>query len=70
MFATITKAGIMRVWETEDLTCITRGTPGVGKKIEGTCICIAEDNSVVTGWSDGFIRSYNIDKTAYSTLAW
>ena len=33
MFATITKAGIMRVWETEDLTCLTRGTPGVGKKI-------------------------------------
>jgi len=48
----------MRVWETEDLTIVTRGTPGVGKNIKGTCVCIAEDKTVVTGWGDGFIRCF------------
>jgi len=58
IFATITQNGIMRVWETEDLTIVTRGTPGVGKNIKGTCVCIAEDKTVVTGWGDGFIRCF------------
>ena len=56
----------MRVWETEDLTCVTRGTCGVGKNIEGKCVCMAEDNTVVTGWDDGFIRCFTISKHAYS----
>lgn len=62
----------MRVWETEDLTIVTRGSPGVGKqsRIQGTCCCIAEDKSVVTGWSDGFIRAFQITKHPYSPLLW
>jgi len=68
IFASITSNGIMRVWETEDLTIVTRGTPGIGKGISGESICIAEDRSVVTGWSDGFIRCYEITKHAYSPL--
>ena len=60
----------MRVWETEDLTILTKGTPGLGKKIAGSCVCIAEDKTVVSGWNDGFIRCYKISKHAYSPLAW
>jgi hypothetical protein len=33
IFASITSNGIMRVWETEDLTIVTRGTPGIGKGV-------------------------------------
>ena len=60
----------MRVWETEDLSIVTRGTPGIGKVIQGTSVCLAEDKTVVTGWSDGFIRCYSITKHPYSPLAW
>ena len=67
IFATVTDGGVMRVWETEDLTIVTRGTPGIGKGHRGTCVCLAEDQSVVTGWSDGFIRCYEISKHPYSS---
>ena len=60
----------MRLWDTEELTIITRGTPGVGKNVEGTCCCIADDETVVTGWNDGFIRCYEMSKNTFSAMQW
>ena len=33
-------------------------------------MCIAEDKTVVTGWSDGFIRCFEITKHPFSPMVW
>jgi hypothetical protein len=39
-------------------------------KLYGTTVTIAEDNSIVCGYSDGFIRAFKITNKAFSPVVW
>jgi len=70
IFATIDHAGLVLVWDIDNLVVKTRMSPGTLKKPKGTCLCIADDNSIVTGWEDGFIRAFEVTDSKFSPLKW
>jgi len=69
-FATIDYAGIILVWDINTLSVITRCSPTALNKPKGKCLCIADDDTIVSGWGDGFIRCFEISKSKNSSMKW
>lgn len=57
-FTTIDSSGLTYVWDNNDLNIITKCTPGNMGKAQGTCVTISEDDMIICGYTDGFIRAY------------
>jgi cilia- and flagella-associated protein 52 len=70
LFATIDIAGIVLVWDINNLNVLTRCIPNNTQKPKGRCVCVADDGTVVSGWEDGFIRCFEVSQKKYSTQAW
>lgn len=70
IFATIDGGGNAIVWDTSNLNAITRTTPGTNNRVPGMSVCIAEDNSIVCGYQDGFIRAFDVTGNRFSPLKW
>lgn len=70
IFTTIDGGGNAIVWDMNNLTAITRATPGTINRAPGVSICIGDDNSIICGYQDGFIRAFDITGKAYSPLKW
>ena len=70
IFASIDQAGVILVWDIESLNVITRCVPGSTNKPRGRSVCIADDDTIVSGWQDGFIRCFEISKQSKATLKW
>lgn len=56
-FTVIDETGILKIWDNSEYKTIF--TASGGKNVEGMSCCLAEDNTIVTGWSDGFIRCFD-----------
>ena len=69
-FATIDSGGNILAWDTNSLNVITRCTPNSLNKPKGLSVCIADDNTIVSGWNDGFVRCFEITKNRISPLKW
>jgi len=70
IFASIDQAGVILVWDIESLNVITRCSPNSSSKPRGRSVCIADDDTVVSGWQDGFIRCFEISKSNKAALKW
>ena len=53
-FTTIDETGIVKIWDNNEYK--TMFTASGGRGSEGCSCHVAEDKTIVTGWSDGFIR--------------
>jgi len=69
-FATLDYAGIILVWDINTLGVVTRCSPSSLSKPKGRCLCIADDDTIVSGWEDGFIRCFEITKSKTSGMKW
>ena len=57
-FVSIDDNGISKIWDLSDYKSIFTGHSG--RQIGGSSCCIAlDDDSIVTGWKDGFIRAFD-----------
>ena len=57
-FLSIDENGATKIWDLSEYKSIFTGT--TGKMNSGSSCCIAlDDDSIVTGWRDGFIRCFN-----------
>lgn len=57
-FLCIDENGSVKMWDLSEYKSVFTGFPGKGSK--GSACCIAKDDqSIVTGWRDGFIRAYD-----------
>jgi FOG: WD40 repeat len=70
IFATIDHAGQIIVWDLNTLNVITRCTSGTINKAKGMSVCIADDDTIVSGWDDGFIRCFEVSDKKYSAMKW
>lgn len=70
IFATIDTLGYIYVWDNNDFNIITKCTPGTMNKVHGTTVTIAEDNTVIGGFDDGFIRCFAISNKKFSPVKW
>lgn len=58
ILATGAANGEIKVWDTTDYTCLASlRMPKSGAVL---CLCILDDNSVISGWEDGFIRCHDL----------
>merc|ERR1711990_494849 len=55
MFGTVSRDGSVRVWDLHEYSILAQNS----EKCEGKCISFSGNVAVVTGWKDGFIRSYD-----------
>ena len=62
--------GFILVWDLNDLQVITRCSPSSMNRVRGTSIAIDDDNTIVSGWKDGFIRAFTITNKPISPLKW
>ncbi|EAS05346.1 zinc carboxypeptidase family protein, putative (macronuclear) [Tetrahymena thermophila SB210] len=69
-FATIDLNGYTYIWDNNEMNVITKFTPGQMMRTQGTCITIAEDETIVNGYSDGFVRAFQVSNKQYSPLKW
>jgi len=69
-FVSIDSSGVSYVWDNNDLNVITKCSPGNMNKSAGTCVAIAEDDTIICGYTDGFVRAYTITNKPYSPLKW
>jgi WD40 repeat protein len=54
----IDENGAVKLWDLSEYKSIF--TANTGKNSRGSSCCIAkDDSSIITGWRDGFIRSYD-----------
>jgi WD40 repeat protein len=57
-FVSIDESGAVKIWDLSEYRSIFTGT--TGKTNSGSSCCIAlDDDSIVTGWRDGFIRCFD-----------
>lgn len=57
-FLSIDENGVTKIWDLSEYKSIFTGT--TGRQNSGSSCCIAlDDDSVITGWRDGFIRCFN-----------
>lgn len=57
-FVSIDENGCSKIWDLSEYKAIFNGT--IGKQIGGSSCCIAlDDDSIMTGWRDGFIRCFD-----------
>jgi cilia- and flagella-associated protein 52 len=70
LFATIDLAGIILVWDINNMNVLTRCLPANTQKPKGRCVSIADDGTVVSGWEDGFIRCFEVSQKKFSGQAW
>lgn len=56
-FTCIDETGILKIWDNSEYKTVF--TASGGKNSEGCSCCLAEDGTIVTGWSDGFIRCFD-----------
>ena len=56
-FVTIDETGIVKMWDSGEYKTIF--TASGGNQNSGTCCCIADDGSVITGWRCGSIRCFD-----------
>ena len=58
LFATGTYQGELRVWDIADYTCLAllRVETKAGSV---TCLAVAENGSIISGWTDGFLRCHD-----------
>ncbi len=57
VFATIDEGGIVKLWDGGEYK--TTFTASGGNQTQGVCVCIAEDQSIITGWRDGSIKAFD-----------
>ena len=61
----IDEHGIVKIWDLSEYRSVFTGS--TGKQNSGSSCCIAlDDDSIVTGWRDGFIRAF--DRTSQSII--
>jgi len=64
-FVSIDEHGIVKIWDLSEYRSVFTGT--TGKQNSGSSCCIAlDDDSIVTGWRDGFIRAF--DRTSQQII--
>ena len=57
-FLSIDENGVSKIWDLSEYKAIF--TASTGRQNSGSSCCIAlDDDSVITGWRDGFIRCFN-----------
>ena len=56
-FVCIDECGSVKLWDSSEYKSVFSCIPAKGAR--GSSCCIAEDNSLITGWRDGFIRCYD-----------
>ena len=57
-FISIDSNGALKLWDLSDYKCIYTGYPN--KAASGVSVSFAkDDNTVMSGWSDGFLRCFN-----------
>jgi len=54
-FATVSRDGSVRIWDLHEYSIVAQNS----ERCEGKCISYDENIAVVTGWADGFIRSFD-----------
>jgi WD40 repeat protein len=65
-FACIDENGFVKLWDSSEYKTTFTAMPN--KQCKGTSVCIGlNDNSLITGWRDGFIRAYD---TQSKTQIW
>lgn len=65
-FACIDGNGAIKIWDLSEYKSVYTGYPS--KQASGTSICMCkDDNTLVSGWSDGFIRCHD---SAQNTQVW
>lgn len=69
-FVTISTDGVAYVWDNNEMCVLTKCQPGNMQKTQGSCVTIADDESVVVGYTDGCIRAYTITDKSFSPLRW
>ena len=62
-FACIDDTGIVKLWDSSEYKVAFSASGG--KLSRGTSCCIGEDNTLVTGWADGFIRCFDPAANAF-----
>ena len=56
-FVSIDDNGALKMWDLSDYKCMYTGY--ASKACQGSSVCFAkDDNTVMTGWSDGFLRCF------------
>lgn len=64
-FVSIDEHGIVKIWDLSEYRSVFTGS--TGKQNSGSSCCIAlDDDSIVTGWRDGFIRAF--DRTSQQII--
>ncbi len=57
-FVSIDEHGVVKIWDLSEYRSIF--TSHTGKVNSGSSCCIAlDDDSIITGWRDGFIRAFD-----------
>ena len=46
------------VWDLPNVVVITRCAPSQMNRVRGSSICLDDDNTIVSGWKDGFLRGF------------
>lgn len=61
-FVCIDETGIVKIWDNSEYK--TLFTASGGKGVEGCSCCYADDGTIVSGWSDGFVRCFDPESQA------
>ncbi len=69
-FATIDDSGFIFVWDTNEMNVMTKCFANVMNKVKGCSLSFTDDEGIAGGWSDGFIRCYDMGKAKFATLRW
>lgn len=56
-FCVIDAAGFVRLWDSGNYSVLFRAGPST--RVAGTACAISEDEKILTGWQDGFMRYYD-----------
>lgn len=62
--------GFILAWDINNISVITRCSPSSMNRVRGSSIALDYDNTIVSGWKDGFIRAFQISNQPISSLKW